>query len=442
MKRILLLTGIFFLFLALVSFPLLSACAPSATTTQAPTTKAPAPPPTSSAPPPSSSVAPPPPSSSAAPPPSSPAPSAAQPQILKIGVVTSITGPIAPGLKAEYDAAKPTQDLINQMGGITINGQKYNIELTVQDDKSSPPDGVAAANRLIQDGVKFIVAPIFPPVALAMLPICTQAKVITMAPSQSDPAQFNKDNPYNFCAFMLAYNTPTIYAHLQKNYPQVKSVAFISPDDPGINITFDLAVQEAQKRGLTVADKERFPTDTADFSSIVTKMLAQKPDAIDLVGGLAIWSTNIINNSNEQGFSGPIFCDGIFGDPNLLVGMVKPQYLNNLFEGCPDVTSDQMSPIVKQLRPLVEKSGSQYIYDSANLLSATTIILSGIQNAQSLDTDKVKAALEAMGSVNSVWGGAKWGGQDLGFINHMVKLDRVPISTIMNGKVTFEFASP
>jgi branched-chain amino acid transport system substrate-binding protein len=441
MKRVQVLIGIFFLILALVSLPLLSACAPSATTTAAPTatSQAPAPPPSSSTaapvPPPSSSVAP-------APPPPSSTQAPAQPQILKIGVVTSITGPLAPGLKAEYDAAKPTQDLLNQMGGITINGQKYNIELTVQDDKSSPPDGIASANRLIQDGVKFIVAPIFPPVALAMLPVCTQAKVITMAPSQSDPAQFNKDNPYNFCAFMLAYNNPTIYAHLQKTYPQVKNMAFISPDDPGINITFNLAIQEAQKRGLTAVAKERFPTDTADFSSIVTKMLAQKPDAIDLVGGLAIWTTNIINNCRDQGFTGPIFADGIGGDPNLLAGMVKPQYLNDIFEGCPDVTSDQMTPIVKQLRPLVEKVGSQYIYDSANLLAATTLILAGIQKAQSLDTDKVKTAFETMGSVDSVWGGAKWSGQDLGFTNHMIKLDRVPISTIMKGKVTFEFASP
>jgi branched-chain amino acid transport system substrate-binding protein len=439
MKRAPVLIYILFLLLALLSLPLLSACSPSATTT-------PAPAPTSTAPaPPSSSAVPtsnPPSSTAPAPQPSSPTPAPAQPLIFKIGVVTSITGPLAPGLKAEYDAAKPTQDLLNQMGGITVNGQKYNIELSVQDDKSSPPDGVAAANRLVQDGIKFIVAPIFPPVAFAMLPITNQAKVITMAPSQSDPGQFSKDNPYNFCAFMLAYNTPAIFDHLQKTYPQVKSVAFISPDDPGINITFDLAVQEAQKRGLTVADKERYPTDTADFSSVVTKMLAKKPDAVDMVGGLAIWATNIINNCRDQGFSGPIFADGIGGDPNLLVGMVKPAYLNDIFEGCPNVLSDQMTPIIKQLRPMVEKTGSQYIYDSANLLSAATVILSGVQAAQSFDPDKVAAAFNSMSSVNSVWGGAKWSGQDLGFLNHMVRLDKVPISSIMNGKVTFELASP
>jgi ABC-type branched-subunit amino acid transport system substrate-binding protein len=78
----------------------------------------------------------------------------AEAKTLKIGLVTSVTGPLAPGLKSMYDAAKPTQDLMNQKGGITVNGQQYLIEIVVEDDKSSPPDAVAAANKLIQDGVK------------------------------------------------------------------------------------------------------------------------------------------------------------------------------------------------------------------------------------------------------------------------------------------------
>jgi ABC-type branched-subunit amino acid transport system substrate-binding protein len=112
--------------------------------------------------------------------------------------------------------------------------------------------------------------------------------------------------------------------------------------------------------------------------------------------------------------------------------MVKPQYANDIFEGCPDVLSDQMSPLVKQLRPLVEKTGSQYIFDSVNVLSATSIILKGIQDAKSADSDKVKAAIEAMTSIDSVWGKAVWAGEDLGGLNHMLKVQKVPVSRIMN----------
>ena len=79
--------------------------------------------------------------------------SSAGTRTLKIGLITSITGPIAPALKALADAAKPAQDLMNQRGRITIKGQKHLIEIIAEDDQSSPPGGVAAANKLLQAGI-------------------------------------------------------------------------------------------------------------------------------------------------------------------------------------------------------------------------------------------------------------------------------------------------
>lgn len=38
--------------------------------------------------------------------------------IFKIGVITSITGPMSPAFKSAYEATKPTQDLLNQRGGV------------------------------------------------------------------------------------------------------------------------------------------------------------------------------------------------------------------------------------------------------------------------------------------------------------------------------------
>jgi branched-chain amino acid transport system substrate-binding protein len=419
LKRTVLLTGMILLFLVLAVFPLISGCAsstPPATSSAPPASTAPAPAPTTSSP-------------------------AAAVQTFKIGVVTSITGPVAPGLKSMFEGAKPTQDLLNSKGGITVAGRKYNIEYLVEDDKSSPPDGVAAVNKLIQEGVKYIVAPIFPPVGLAMAPICEQAKVIRVNPTQNEPAQFGKDNPYYFDAWMTAYDIAPTYDFLQKNYPAAKKIALIAPDDPGINTCFDLVAKECEKRGLTVVAKERFPTDTADFTPIVTKILAQKPDAIDGIGGLAIWATGYINAARDQGFTGPIYADLIIGDPNLLLNMVKPQYLNDIFEAGPDVNSNLMTPVVKELKPLVEKTGAQFILDSVNVLNATTIMLAGIQAAQSFDTDKVKTALEGLNTIETPWGTGTMTGEDLGGLKHMIKLEKVPMSWIKNGKIQFELVS-
>jgi branched-chain amino acid transport system substrate-binding protein len=202
-KRYFCLTAILLVTILMVIF--MTSCAGAAPTTQAPasTTVAPVPPP----------------SSTSVPPPPAAAPVS---QTLKIGVIVSITGPVAPGLKSMYDAIKPTQDLLNQMGGITVNGQKYNIEYNVQDDKSSPPDGVAAINRLIQDQVKFLIAPIVPPIGLAIAPICEQAKILRVNPSQPEASFYGKENPHYFNAWMSSYDIPATYDFLVKHYPNVK----------------------------------------------------------------------------------------------------------------------------------------------------------------------------------------------------------------------------
>ena len=98
-----------------------------------------------------------------------------------------------------------------------------------------------------------------------------------------------------------------------------------------------------------------------------------------------------------------------------------------------------MLPIVKELRPLVEQTDTPFLFDSVNLLSSLWVILQGIEEAQSFDTDEVVVALENMTSYDTPWGKASWSGEDLGGINHMGKLENIPLSRIMNGNVEFEF---
>jgi branched-chain amino acid transport system substrate-binding protein len=446
MKRVPILIGMFLLLLVLVTVPLLTACGgpvasptTSAPATTAPTTSAPAP--TTSKPAPTS----------AAPAPTTQAPATttqapvpttqAAIKTLKIGLITSISGPLAPGFKSRYDAAKPTQELLNQNGGMTLNGEKYNIEIVTADDKSSPQDSVAAANKLIQEGVKYIIMPIFPPNCMAALPVTEKAKIITINSASNDPAQFYTAQ-YYFDAFMPIYSIPVHQEYLKTHYPNVKNVAFLSPDDPGTNVSFGICIDEAEKRGFKTVFKEKFPTDTQDFYPIITKLMAQKPDAIDLTCGSPQWAISVVNQARELGFSGPICSDLIMSCPNMLAANVKPEYATDIFEAAWDVRSDKMAPEMRQLYPMVTKAGFDYIYDSTHALQGAMVIMEGIKYAKSLDTDKVKAAFETMPSMNSVYGPGTWQGADLGAVpHHLFKTDQVGMSLIMNGKVTFEFVN-
>ena len=395
MKRSKLAFSVFFLLLVLVLFPLMSACA-------------------------------------------KPAPAPAQ--TLKIGQITSITGPMAAAFKPSYDAVKPTQDLLNQRGGITVNGQKYNIEIIAEDDQSSPEGAVAAASKLMQAGIKFMMAPLFMPSNLAVAPICEQAKIMRIKPLGMGPEEVNAETRYSFFTSSSLYNITPVYDYLIKNYPKVKRIAIITPDDPGFKTAKDLVEKEIKNRGLELVSAEIFPIPTEDFYPILTKVLEQKPDAIDLVEAITPWSAGIINQSRELGFTGPIYSPAPLGDINDVNKMIDKNYAYGIFHGGSDVLSDKMLPIVKDLRKLVEQTNTpSFIMDSTFDLDQVYVILQCIEKAQSLDTNKVVDTIEHnMPSIDTIYGKGKWGGQDIFGINHVV-IRPVTLSKIVNGKVEFEF---
>jgi len=359
---------------------------------------------------------------------------AAQVKTLKVGLITSVTGPMAPAFKPMYDAVKPTEDLMNQMGGVTVGGQKYDIKIIAEDDQSSPPGAIAAINRLIQEGVKFVIPPMFMVTDLALIPTAEEAKVLRLKAFGLGPEEVNPKIRYGFFADSSLYCIEPCFDYLVKTYPKAKRIAIIMPDDPGANTALSLNEKAAQKRGLQLVFNEKFKIPTEDFYPILTKALEKKPDAINIVVSIVPWSAGIINQSRELGFTGPVFSPGLFGDINLVNGIVNKKYANDLFHGGPDVLSDKMLPFVKDHRKLVEKANQPYIMDSMLGIDALYPMLQCIEKAQSLDPDKVVATIEKMKSIDTIWGKGKWGGKEIFGVDHVI-IRPVTLSRIANGKV-------
>jgi branched-chain amino acid transport system substrate-binding protein len=362
----------------------------------------------------------------------------AQTKTFKFGLISSMTGPMAPAFKSLIDAAKPAEDLMNKRGGITVQGQKYLIEVVTEDDQSSPPGAIAAVNRLIQAGIKFIYAPQFMVSNMAIAPIAEEAKILRIKGLGVGKEEVGPSLRYSFYASAQLYNVPVCYDYLKKNYPKVKKIAMIFPDDPGAMTIRELTEKEIQKRGLEIVFQEAFKLDTQDFYPILTKALEKKPDAIDMVVSIAPWSAGVINQSRELGFTGPIFAN-IFADTNMLRSMLNPKYAYDVFQAAPDVLSPKMLPIMKEYRVLVEQqTKTQFNLDHGLVLEALYPLLQGIEKAQSFDTDKVVATLENMKSIDTPYGRGSMGGQDLFGINHVIRRP-FTLSRIMKDKIEFEF---
>ena len=363
----------------------------------------------------------------------------AETKTLKIGLITSATGPMSPAFKPIVDAAKPSEDLINQKGGITVNGQKYNIKVVVMDDQSSPPGAVAAANKLLQDGVKFMIPPMFMPCNMAIAPITEEAKILRMKSFGMGPQEVNPKVPYSFYASASILNVRPVYDYLRKNYTGVKKIAILAPDDPGLLDAKALVEKTAREHGLEIVSNELFTIGTEDFYPLLTKALEKKPDAIDCVVSIIPWAAGVINQSRELGFKGPIYAPCLFGDINILNSVLKPEYAYDIFHGGPDVLSDKMLPIIKEIHNLMEQRNiGPFQMESTIVLDGLLPILQGIEKAQSFDTDKVVEALENMESIDTIYGKGRMGGMEIFGINHVV-IRPITLSRIMHGNVEFEF---
>ncbi len=159
------------------------------------------------------------------------------------------------------------------------------------------------------------------------------------------------------------------------------------------------------------------------------------PDAISMVVAIAPWAVGVINQSREPGFTGPVFCPGIFGDINLINGMVPKKYAYDIFHGGPDVMSDKMLPTIKTLRKMMLDQGrGPFVLESVLLLDALYPVIQCIEKAQSFDPDRIVATINQMKAIDTLWGRGRWGGKEIFGVNHAI-LRPVTISRIVDGKV-------
>ena len=102
---------------------------------------------------------------------------------IKIGVTGAHTGDLASYGLPTVNAAKLVAKDVNAKGG--IDGKQ--IELLVQDEECKPEKATNAATKLVSDGAVVVVGHICSGATKAALPIYTEAKVVTMSPSATNP---------------------------------------------------------------------------------------------------------------------------------------------------------------------------------------------------------------------------------------------------------------
>jgi branched-chain amino acid transport system substrate-binding protein len=211
-------------------------------------------------------------------------------------------------------------------------------------------------------------------------------------------------------------------------------VAVISPNDTSGLDTNTAVVKAVKGLGFELVAEETYERGTKDFYPVLTKMLAQKPDMIDVAAAPAGEAALLLKQARELGFKGAKGWTAGTNPFNLIEVAGK--------EAAEGVWSPvNINPESDFVSPAVRKMGEEYKKRFKELpggiavgnYAAFDVITKAMVEAQSVEPDKVLAALTSR-TYETVWGKLVIGGKETYGIDRQFLYPLV-ISEVRDGKV-------
>lgn len=322
---------------------------------------------------------------------------------------------------------------IEDVGGkIVVAGQPYEIQLIDYDSEYKVDKGVDAINRAISfDKVQFLTA-LGGSIVQAAVPITEKNKVFFLANVLASKEVINPDHPLTFAMMIncAAFGPAVYYPELIKQFG-VKKLAILNPDD-GTGYMHTSAVKDVVKAAnipLEVVSEEYFVRGTQDFTPVILRILAKKPDLIDTGTGAANDVGLFLKQVRDAGYTGLTVNTGSIADPAVLWNIAGERALGHF---CIGVSGTPPTPLWTAFQQRYEKQFNEkmnavapYAYDEVkNLFKA-------IEKAGTFDPMTVAKVYQDM-EWEGVYGHFRWGGTEpvYGF-----GIKRQPVAPFPMGRV-------
>ena len=220
----------------------------------------------------------------------------AQAPTVKIGVIHTVTGPLAEPGQACRLSAQIAAEAINAAGGIkSLGGAK--LELLLGDTQSKPDVARTEAERLINAGAQMLMGPFSSGDAAAMVPVVQQRRVpflIDIAaadPITANVAKAVREGQQKVQYVYRNFPTGTMFGQLAVRYfNAIFQEAGVSPKRVVLMYANDLfgqtqargfqAAHKAATPGWEIVDVIPWPEPPSDLSTEVSRAKAAKPDII------------------------------------------------------------------------------------------------------------------------------------------------------------------
>ncbi|WP_202526183.1 ABC transporter substrate-binding protein [Sneathiella litorea] len=201
---------------------------------------------------------------------------------LKIGVLGSLTGPLAIFGTGNLAGATLAFEEVNEAGG--INGRK--IEWVSLDDESSPPKGIAAYKRLVEkENVFAVFGPASSAIGQALIPTFKAKGTPTFVSVFSTPAVTEPpiENVFR-TGPMNDHQQGRAIADYVLDELGAKKVALIRQSDEYGKRGGEAVINRLSERNGSLVSDEQFNLSDSDFTAQLSRIIQENPDVLVIYG--------------------------------------------------------------------------------------------------------------------------------------------------------------
>ncbi|MDT0158818.1 branched-chain amino acid ABC transporter substrate-binding protein [Microbacterium sp. ARD32] len=307
---------------------------------------------------------------------------------IKIGMLAPFSGSESAFGDYMKNGAQLAVDEINDDGG--IDGRE--LELLVEDGACDATTAVAAANKLVTNGIVASVGGYCSGATLPTLPIFDEAKIPMVIPAANSNELVSQHLPGVF----LINGTGTQQAQAAVKYAQKSGAKVVATIDDATSYSADLAKsfgEQAEDAGLTVKFQATVTPGENDYSAVATQLAKEKPDLVYWTGYYQEGGL-IVRQATDAGYEGAF----LVGDGSVdakfaeIAGKGYTEHVLGTFTQTPDMIQGADSWIADYEKLAGGKPGPY----STQSYDAVRVVAQAMTDAKGTDFDDVVAAIEGL----------------------------------------------
>lgn len=332
---------------------------------------------------------------------SAPPPVKTGPDVI-IGIPLGLTG----NLSNESAMAKQGYDLwldwVNEHG-LTVQGVRHRVRIQYADDTSKPDVTAQLAEQMItQNGASFLLGPYSAANTAAAAAVAERHHVPLISANGSARSIFAKGYRYVFGVQTPAdRNLQVLFDLVATANPKPTTVAVLAADDSFSQEVAKGAIDYAQAKGLQIVYSQKYPNGSTNLYNLVNEVKAKNPDIVinsgHLLEAIAMNKAAMDLRLNAKMFA-------------YSVGPTMPDFVKALGPQADYIVTGSQWTARAQYKSDYYLTGPQYVaayrkkfqtteepnYQVADATAAGLALEKAIENAGSLDPEKVRDAIASL----------------------------------------------